>query len=219
MLNRMIKGLFLTLAMLAAAPAAEAAIHKCFDASGKATFQDKACGQEAVSQTPTAQSDSTDAKAGRHLLWKVTGHRGTAYLVGSIHFGTPDMYPLPAEMTRAYGASQALVVETNLTALDPTLMTQVVAAKAMYSDGTTLSRVLTPQTWKELDQALKKFGASAQLVERQKPWFVSMTLTSLALRRFGFNEELGIPAAAGFSRRLFQCRTRADAQGNFSGYR
>lgn len=169
MLNRIIIGLFLTLAMLVAVSAAEAA-----------------------AQTPDAQAGAADAMAGRHLLWKVTGPRGTAYLVGSIHFGTPDMYPLPEEMTRAYGASQALVVEANLVALDPTRMAQVVAAKAMYSDGTTLSQVLTPQTWKELDEVLKKFGASAQMVERQKPWFVSLTLTSLALRRFGFSEDLGI---------------------------
>lgn len=169
MLNRIILGLFLTLTMLVAVPAAEAA-----------------------AQTPNAQPGAADAMAGHHLLWKVTGPRGTAYLVGSIHFGTPDMYPLPAEMTRAYEASQALVVEVNLMALDPTQMPQIVAAKALYRDGTTLSKVLTPQTWKELDQVLKKFGTSAQMVERQKPWFVSMTLTSLALRRFGFNEDLGI---------------------------
>lgn len=169
MLNRIILGLFLTLTMLVAVPAAEAA-----------------------AQTPNAQPGAADAMAGHHLLWKVTGPRGTAYLVGSIHFGTPDMYPLPAEMTRAYEASQALVVEVNLMALDRTQMTQIVAAKALYRDGTTLSKVLTPQTWKELDQVLKKFGTSAQMVERQKPWFVSMTLTSLALRRFGFNEDLGI---------------------------
>ena len=169
MLNRIILGLFLTLTMLVAVPAAEAA-----------------------AQTPNAQPGAADAMAGHHLLWKVTGPRGTAYLVGSIHFGTPDMYPLPAEMTRAYEASQALVVEVNLMALDPTQMPQIVAAKALYRDGTTLSKVLTPQTWKELDKVLKKFGTSAQMVERQKPWFVSMTLTSLALRRFGFNEDLGI---------------------------
>ncbi len=169
MLNRIILGLFLTLTMLVAVPAAEAA-----------------------AQTPNAQPGAADAMAGHHLLWKVTGPRGTAYLVGSIHFGTPDMYPLPAEMTRAYEASQALVVEVNLMALDPTQMTQIVAAKALYRDGTTLSKVLTPQTWKELDKVLKKFGTSAQIVEHQKPWFVSMTLTSLALRRFGFNEDLGI---------------------------
>ena len=169
MLNRIILGLFLTLTMLVAVPAAEAA-----------------------AQTPNAQPGAADAMAGHHLLWKVTGPRGTAYLVGSIHFGTPDMYPLPAEMTRAYEASQALVVEVNLMALDPTQMPQIVAAKALYRDGTTLSKVLTPQTWKELDKVLKKFGTSAQMVEHQKPWFVSMTLTSLALRRFGFNEDLGI---------------------------
>lgn len=129
--------------------------------------------------------------AEHHLLWKVTGPHGSAYMAGAIHFGTPDMFPLPAEMTRAYAQAQALVVETNLAALDPAQMAKIVAAKALYSDGTTLAKALAPQTWQELDRALAKFGSSAKVVERQKPWFVSLTLTSLALKRFGFSEELG----------------------------
>jgi len=192
MLNRIIKGLCLALALLVALPGAEAAIFKCTDAMGRLPAPDHACGPGAVSQTSNVPPSVAAAVSGHHLLWKVTGHGGTAYLVGSIHFGTPDMYPLPVVMTKAYQASQALVVETNLTALDPPRMARVVAAKAMFHDGRTLSQVLKPQTLNKLDQALQQFGASVQLMEQQKPWFVSMTLTSLALRSYGFNEELGI---------------------------
>jgi uncharacterized protein YbaP (TraB family) len=182
----------LSLMMLLAAASADAATYKCTDAAGKLTIQDHVCGPEAVVQSVDAKVDSAKAIAGHHLLWKVVGPHGTSYLVGSIHFGTPAMYPLPTEMIQAFQSSKALVVETDLTALDPTQMAKIVAAKAMYSDGSTLSKTLPPETWRELDQVMKKFGASAQLLEQQKPWFVSMTLTSLALRLYGFNEELGI---------------------------
>jgi uncharacterized protein YbaP (TraB family) len=184
----MSKGLVLLLVMMVAVSPAEAAPFKCRDAAGKPTVQDQPCGPAAVSQSFIVPP----AAAGRHLLWKVVGPRGSAYLLGSIHFGRPDMFPLPVEMTQAYAASQALVVETNLTALEPARMAQIVAAKAMYGDGTTLSQTLTPETWKQLNQVMAQFGASAQLLQRQKPWFVSMTLTSLALKRFGFDEELGL---------------------------
>ncbi len=177
--------------MLLAAVTADAAVYKCTDVAGNPTIQDRACGPEAVAHGAEAQS-GTAAIAGHHLLWKVVGRRGIAYLVGSIHFGTPAMYPLPAEMTQAYQNSQELVVETDLTALDPAQMARIVAAKAMFADGMTLSKAITPKTWQDLERVMKRFGASAQTLEKQKPWFASMTLTSLALRSFGFSEELGI---------------------------
>lgn len=192
MINRIIKGLWLLLTMAVAVSAAEAAVFKCKDAAGKLTVQDQPCGPEAVALRSNVQPDTANSAAGHHLLWKVVGPRGTAYLAGSIHFGKPDMFPLPAELAQAYEDSQALVVEANLMELDPVKMAQIVAAKVMYSDGSTLSKTLTPETWKELDRVLAKFGVSAQLMDQQKPWFVSMTLTSLALRRYGFSEELGI---------------------------
>lgn len=192
MLNRVSKGLCLLLAALVAVPAMGAAVYKCRDEAGRLTVQDHPCGPEVATQFSSAEAGAGEASAGRHLLWRVTGPRGDAYLVGSIHFGTPDMYPLPAVMSQAFRTSQVLVVETNLTALDPVQMAQIVAAKAMYGNGRTLSQALSPETWEQLDKALQGFGVSAQLVEQQKPWFVSMTLTSLALRRFGFSEELGI---------------------------
>jgi uncharacterized protein YbaP (TraB family) len=84
------------------------------------------------------------------------------------------------------------VVEINLTALDPAQMAKTVAAKAMFAGDMTLEKAVTPETWKELNRAMEKFGMPAKLVEQQKPWFASMTLTSLALRRYGFKEDLGI---------------------------
>ena len=188
MLNRIGKRLWWLLFVIITIPSAPAAVFKCTDAAGKLTVQDRPCGPTAVKQ----DADAGAAASGRHLMWKVTGPRGTAYMGGSLHFGKPEMFPLPAVMTQAYEDAQALVVETDLTALDPAQMAQIVAAKAMYGDDTTLSRALTPETWKELNRVMTTFGASAQLLERQKPWFVSVTLTSLALRRFGFDEELGI---------------------------
>lgn len=177
----------LLLAGLAAVPAG-AAVYKCVDAAGHLTLQDRPCGPGMTTRSGPAPAEAQD-----HLMmWQVTGPKGSAYLVGSIHFGVPAMYPLPAPMTEAFQQAQALVVETDLTKLSPEQMAEAVAEKAMYRDDHTLSQALSPATLQELNKVLAEFGVPPQLVERQKPWFVSMTLTSLALRRFGFDEELGI---------------------------
>jgi uncharacterized protein len=164
----------------------QAGITKCSDSSGTSSLP---CGPEDVARGFVKQSD---VHSGHHLMWTVTGPKGGGYLIGSLHFGKPEMFPLPAEMTQAFETSQALVVETNTASLDPTQIARIVAAKAVYKDGTTLSQVLTPETWRKLEEVMNRFGASAKLVEKQKPWLVSLSLTSLALKRFGFDENLGI---------------------------
>ena len=187
MLKRLFRVLLALVAVWAVAlPQASSA--KCSDPSGK-IVENRPCGPEEVAK---GFLDHADAVSGHHLLWTVTGPKGSAYLLGALHFGTPAMFPLPAEITQAYESSQALVVETNLSALTPDQEARIVAAKALYHDGTTLSQVLSPATWRQLEQVMKSFGGSAKMVERHKPWFVSLTLTSLALKRFGFNENLGI---------------------------
>ncbi|MEJ2566888.1 MAG: TraB/GumN family protein [Gammaproteobacteria bacterium] len=188
MLKRLLRAILPLAVAVFAVALPQASSAKCSDASGN-IVDNRPCGPEDVAK---GFVDHTDAASGHHLLWTVTGPKGSAYLLGSLHFGTPAMFPLPAEITQAYESSQTLVVETNLNALDPAQEAKIIAAKAMYHDGTTLPQVLTPATWRQLEQVMKSFGTSAQVVERHKPWFVSLTLTSLALKRFGFDENLGI---------------------------
>jgi uncharacterized protein YbaP (TraB family) len=45
------------------------------------------------------------------LFWSVESGNAKVYLLGSMHAGTPDLYPLPAFIDEAYMASDALVVE------------------------------------------------------------------------------------------------------------
>ena len=44
-------------------------------------------------------------------LWKFTSAGNSVYLLGSIHAGSPDMYPLPKPVEDAFAASSVLLVE------------------------------------------------------------------------------------------------------------
>jgi uncharacterized protein YbaP (TraB family) len=189
MLKRVVTGLYPLVMALLAVCLPHPGVAKCADTAETAGVHSRPCGPEDVAKGFVEQGG---APSGRHLMWTVTGPRGSAYLLGSLHFGKPEIFPLPAEMVQAYESSQALVVETNLSALTPEQTARIVAAKAMYTDGTTLSQVLAPATWRQLDHIMKSFGASARAVQKQKPWLVSLSLTSMALKRFGFDENLGI---------------------------
>jgi uncharacterized protein YbaP (TraB family) len=139
-----------------------------------------------------ADSWAAATKTEKHLLWRTEIGSGSVYLLGSIHFGTPEMYPLPAVMISAFNQADALVVEADVLNIDPTQMAQLVADKAMYRDGSSLQQHVSAKTWRDLTKATASLGLPVELLGPQKPWFASMTLTALALNKIGFREDLGI---------------------------
>jgi hypothetical protein len=164
----------------------QAAIYRCADGQ----FQDRPCVGERVGEAAPAVAD---VDQGKHFIWQATAAgKGTLYLLGSIHFGTQEMYPLPSVITSAFAQSDSLVVEANILEVDPMQMAQLVASTAIYRDGSTLQQHLSTATWQRLTEVAATMNLPVELVNQQKPWFVSMTLSALALNRFGYSEELGI---------------------------
>lgn len=137
------------------------------------------------------QAASTPADH-RYLFWRVSAPGSTVYLLGSVHFGRPEMYPLAEKVTQAFDQADALVVEANVLAIEPEQVAQWLASKAMYQDGSTLEQNLPAETWRRSVETADNLGLPAQLLSRQKPWFVSMSLSALAMKRYGYSDELGI---------------------------
>ena len=127
-----------------------------------------------------------------NLLWKVAGEKGGVYLLGSIHFGKQNMYPLDDAINRAYQAADALVVEINILELDLVETARVMSGKGFYTDGTNLQSHLSPATWNALGAAAARHDLPLAFFQPQKPWLVTMTLSVLELKRAGYDENLGI---------------------------
>lgn len=177
--------------------AASAEVYECRDAAGAVRFQDRPCaGMEApLREAVDAPARPTvQAQSGEHFFWRASAGAGELYLLGSIHFGTAQMYPLPEVMMRAFQGADALVVEADVLNADPMQTAQLVASKAMYQDGTRLQQQLSPQTWTRLQEVAASLGMPVAMLNMQKPWFVSMSLTALALKRLGYSEDQGIDA-------------------------
>ncbi len=198
------------LLLLFVAVESNAAIFKCRDSSGQISFQGVVCATEGVelhlpaeTKRPAlsprqktvpnvTQEQGQSATAGDHFLWLAEAGKGRIYLLGSIHFGTPTMYPLPTVMIEAFDAADSLVVEANTLAVDSVQMMQLVMSKGLYQDGTTLQQNLSVATWGRVKRVAASYGVSELQINQQRPWLVSMTLTAMALRRIGYREDLGI---------------------------
>ena len=128
----------------------------------------------------------------RYLLWKVTSPTTTVYLMGSIHMGTSDFYPLPQSIESAFGASKVLAVELNIKDADPAATLQQAQEHGMYGEGDSLSRHIPKQTSDALDQFCNRSGMPREMFEPFRPWLAAMTVTVVSMQQAGDDEKLGI---------------------------
>jgi uncharacterized protein YbaP (TraB family) len=150
---------------------------------------------QAPAQAPApapASAAATDA-ASRHLVWRVSkGPRTVAFLVGSVHVLTKAAYPLPPVFDAVFEQSSTLVEEVDLGASSDVSTVLPMAAGAVFTDGQTLRSVLDPATFKQVEAKVAATGMPMALVERMKPWLVSMLLVVPELTRAGFDPAQGL---------------------------
>ncbi|KOS61672.1 conjugal transfer protein TraB [Lysinibacillus sp. FJAT-14222] len=112
------------------------------------------------------------------VAWVVEDEDTRVYLLGSIHLGTPDLYPFDKKLVSAFDEADALLVEANI--LD-TKGLEYYTEKAMYTDGLTLKDAVAPETYAKLEQVAALYELPMEELTLQKPWMLSSTLSLLAM--------------------------------------
>lgn len=139
-------------------------------------------------------SCATSNKIGgsKATLWRVQGDHNRVYLLGSIHVLSKQAYPLKPALDRAFNDANQVVFEIDLTRFNQKSFKDEFTRTAFYPAGQTLSKKLSPQAIKLLNKLLPLYGLTLNKVENLKPWFLAESLTSLALEKMGFSDQLGI---------------------------
>jgi uncharacterized protein YbaP (TraB family) len=133
------------------------------------------------------------ADGDKNYLWKVTSDSGgEVYLLGSIHIGKKDWYPLPKEIEDAFEKSKFLVVEADVSKVDQGEVMKLIGAKGMYPFGDSVSKHVSKETGEKIDAYVEKSNAPAIGINQMKPWLLSMTVTELEMKKMGFDENEGI---------------------------
>lgn len=124
------------------------------------------------------------------FLWKVESEHGRLYLLGSLHHGRKDLYPLDPAIEDAYAESQVLSLEVSFNegGQGAEKMSQVIASPP----GKTLKEQLPEELLARLQRQLDTVGPEAGDVLRMRPWAVAMTLDALGSRRLDHSPEYGI---------------------------
>lgn len=137
--------------------------------------------------TSAATSDSTEAE---HALWRVTSDEGTIHLMGSVHLLTEDAYPLAPTMQAAIEQAERVAFEVDLDSMQAMAPTMMQAG--MYQSDSTLQQAVSDSTYALLEGALDTLQIPMAQMNRMRPWFASLTLTSVMLQRSGYKTSLGL---------------------------
>lgn len=181
------------IAMLLNSPNGFSAIYQCKNAVGKIAFQDHPCADANINENQYRDKTGTvTVDERKHFLWKATRQNDTIYLLGSIHVGRPDMYPLNRIVTDAFSQSDALMVEVNTELVDQLELAQKMSNIGMYPVGTTLESQLPSEIWEKLVATAKALNVPELLLRQQKPWLASITLATAMMTQSGYQTEFGI---------------------------
>ncbi|OMF36862.1 hypothetical protein BK133_08030 [Paenibacillus sp. FSL H8-0548] len=130
----------------------------------------------------------------RGFLWKSENAGNTVYLLGSIHIASEAMYPLRAEIQKAYEASDYLVVEADITKMSDEAVQKQILDLSLHKDNTTLKDHISADAYKKLGEILKQNGAAENVLDTYKTWSVASTVDYLTATKAGYNAGIGIDA-------------------------
>ncbi|MDH5387138.1 MAG: TraB/GumN family protein [Gammaproteobacteria bacterium] len=133
------------------------------------------------------------ASEDRALFWRVDSAQTTVYLLGSIHFADESFYPLRTEIERAFEESKTLVVEIDESVPGTAEKFQgLMQNEGMYSGDERLKDHLSEKTYQALQVHLKELGIPSDLIEKQKPGMVVLTIAAIQAQQTGLKPDMGI---------------------------
>ncbi|MDW6093596.1 TraB/GumN family protein [Vibrio rhizosphaerae] len=117
------------------------------------------------------------------LYWLASKNQMQLMLLGSIHVGHPDMYPLPQLVMDFLRDSDGLIVEADIRQAN-----QLQYPPARW----TSQQVLSASELEKLDSIAEQLNLNAQRLKTLPPWQTAIGLQMQAMNRLGFRADLGV---------------------------
>lgn len=148
------------------------------------------CGQD-------LQESSANLKPGKGAdqgcVWRVRSKSGgQLFLCGTIHLLRESDYPLPPAYDLAYSASHELILELPPGAADGQDLANRMRQLGTFSDGQSLQAMLSERNWHRLSAWSSKRGLDPTVLDRFRPWFVSLLMVSTEYAALGAAPDRGV---------------------------
>ncbi len=127
------------------------------------------------------------------FMWQVRSETATVSLVGSIHVGKPEFFPLAEPFEKAFADAGVLAVEVDMT--DPANLQKsavLVMQKGILPGDTTLEDRLSPELWQRIEKYAAESNFPLAMYSKFTPGIVAMMIVMEEYKKVGFDPELGI---------------------------
>ncbi len=128
----------------------------------------------------------------RGFFWRVSSPTTVVYLLGSIHFADSSFYPLREIIEKNFQQADALVVELDITGIDPQQYSEYIRRHGYYPPGDSIKQHISKQSWRRLQALLQTFNIAPETVVTKRPGLLIMDLTAAMLDRLGYHAGEGI---------------------------
>lgn len=126
-------------------------------------------------------------------IWAVKDADSTIYMLGTVHLLRPETQWRTEVLDKAVAEAKELWLELPTT--DPAAMQgEMMPLVTQYglSPGKPLSKSLTLEELKTLDEAAKLAGLSGAQLNFFRPWFAALTISNAAITRAGYDPMSGV---------------------------
>jgi uncharacterized protein YbaP (TraB family) len=127
----------------------------------------------------------------KSFLWQLRSDKGDIYVLGSIHFLKKENYPLNPAIEKAFDRAKKLVFEIDLKS-DDSAVQRLTIEKGLHRDGKTLEQNISAETYSLAAKRAQELDVDIRALSPLKPWVVALTMTSLQLRKLGFDANSGV---------------------------
>jgi hypothetical protein len=143
---------------------------------------------------PPGQAAEPASDLGQKLFcWKVTGPLGVVYLLGTLHVGRADFYPLAPILETSFKQADTLVTEAELSEPQASShLLKVLLQTGVYPTGDSIDKHIGEDTRARLARYIGTTQELASSYARMKPWFLSFAITLVEAKRMGFDPSNGV---------------------------
>ena len=140
---------------------------------------------------PWAYNQEVWAQNEKSFIWRVGANGSTVNILGSIHFLKKENYPLHPKIEKAFEEADTLVVEANIndeSKINPAMIME----RAFYPENDTLQSHVSKETYERIHEEAAGLGIPPEQMNRCRPWFLAITVSSLEFMKLGYDPRYGI---------------------------
>ncbi|MCU0661674.1 MAG: TraB/GumN family protein, partial [Myxococcota bacterium] len=151
------------------------------------------CAGASPPQAAELSSATVEKAEGKLILYEALSQNGArVYVLGSIHMADKSLYPMDPTIEQAYTSSDALVVEADVTKVDPLEVMKLVVRFASLPQGSALKQTISSDAYGQLEKFLAERGVPMSNVDGFEPWWVAMNVGILRFKEQGLSSDDGI---------------------------